>query len=173
MENLAVAIKHIPFFSGLSREDLARIVGKLEEVRFSAGQVIVKQGEIGDALYMVQTGAVEVVLEQEGLRVESVAILGPLECFGEMSLFTGQKRSATVLALLDSAVLKLSKDTWEELLSQHPSLSLHFCKVLSQRLAETDRDISKGRGAFNLAMEDFFAAQPADVQEFLIRTSSW
>jgi len=115
--------------------------------------------------------AVEVVLEHEGLRVESVAILGPLECFGEMSLFTGQKRSATVLALLDSAVLKLSKDTWEELLSKHPSLSLHFCKVLSQRLAETDRDISKGRGAFNLAMEDFFAAQPADVQEFLIRTS--
>ena len=171
MENLAETIRHIPFFSGLSREDLARIVGKLEEVRFSAGQVIVKQGEIGDALYMVQSGAVEVVLEHEGLRVESVAILGRYECFGEMALFTGQKRSATVLALVDSVVLKLSKETWEELLSQHPSLSLHFCKVLSQRLAETDRDISKGRGAFNLVMEEFLAAQPAEVQDFLIRTS--
>jgi len=169
--NLAETIRHIPFFSGLAREDLARIVGKLEEVRFSAGQVIVKQGEIGDALFMVQTGAVEVVLEQDGRRVESVAILGPYECFGEMSLFTGQKRSATVTALIDSAVFKLSKETWEELLAQHPSLSLHFCKVLSQRLAETDRDISKGRGAFNLAMEDFFSAQPANVQDFLIRTS--
>src|SRR3990167_7510140 len=127
MENLAETIRHIPFFSGLSREDLARIVGKLEAVRFSAGQTIVKQGEVGDALYMVQTGAVEVVLEQDGLRVESVAILGPYESFGEMSLFTGQKRSATVIALIDCIVFKLSKEIWEEQLLQHPSLSLHFC----------------------------------------------
>lgn len=171
MENLAETIRHIPFFSGLPREDLARIVGKLEEERFSAGQVIVKQGEIGDALYMVRTGAVEVVLEHDGFRVESVAILGPYECFGEMSLFTGQKRSATVIALIDSVIFKLSKETWEDLLTQHPSLSLHFCKVLSHRLAETDRDISKGRGALNLAMEDFFAAQSAQAQDFLLQTS--
>ena len=171
MENLAESIRHIPFFSGLSREDLARIVGKLEAVRFSAGQTIVKQGEVGDALYMVQTGAVEVVLEQDGLRVESVAILGPYESFGEMSLFTGQKRSATVIALIDCVVFKLSKETWEELLLQHPSLSLHFCGVLSHRLAETNRDISKGRGAFNLVMEDFFAAQSGEAQDFLTSTS--
>ena len=171
MENLAETIRHIPFFSGLAREDLARIAGKLEEIRYSAGQVIVKQGEIGDALFMVQTGAVEVVLEQDGLRVESVAILGPYECFGEMSLFTGQKRSATVIALIDSVVFKLSKEAWEELLSEHPSLSLHFCKVLSHRLAETDRDISKGRGAFYLVMEDFFSALPVQIQDFLLRTS--
>ncbi len=171
MENLAETIKHISFFAGLSREDLARIVAKLEGKMFPAGQVIVKQGEIGDALYIIQSGAVEVVLEHDGLRVESVAILGPYECFGEMSLFTGQRRSASVLALVDSVVLKLSKESWEELLSQHASLSLHCCKVLSQRLAETDRDISKGRGAFNLAMEDFLTAQSAEVQDFLIRTS--
>ncbi len=129
MDNLAETIRHIPFFSGLSREDLARIVGKLEEESFTAGKVIVSQGEVGDALYMVQSGAVEVVLEHDGLRVESVAILGRYECFGEMALFTGQKRSATVLALVDSVVLKLRKETWEDLLAQHPSLSLHFCEA--------------------------------------------
>ncbi len=171
MESLAETIRHIPLFSGLSREDLARIVGKLREERFAAGQTIVKQGDVGDALYVIQSGAAEVVLEHDGLRVESVAILGPYECFGEMSLFTGQRRSATVLALIDSVVLKLSKETWEELLARHASLGLHFCKVLSQRLAETDRDISIGRGAFYLAMEDFFAGQPVQIQDFLLRTS--
>lgn len=171
MENLAESIRHIPFFAGLSREDLARIVGKLEEERYSGGQTIVKQGEVGDSLFVIQSGAVEVVLEHDGLRVESVAILGPYECFGEISLFTGQKRSATVLALIDSIILKLSNETWHELLAEHPSLSLHFCKVLSQRLAETDRDISIGRGAFHLAMEDFFSVQPPEIRDFLLRTS--
>jgi len=171
VENLADTIKHIPFFSGLSREDLARIVGKLEEERFSAGQIILSQGDVGDSLYIVQSGAVEVVLEHDGLRLESVAILGRYECFGEMSLFTGQKRSATVIALVDSTVLKLGREGWEELVAQHPSLSLHFCKVLSRRLEETDRELSRGRGAFYLAMEEFLASQTSQVQDFMIRTA--
>ena len=171
MESLAVTIRNIPFFSGLSREDLAQVVGKLEEERFSAGQVIVSQGEIGGALYVMQSGAVEVVLEQNGVRVESVAILGPYECFGEMALFTGQKRSATVVALFDSVILKLRKEAWEEMLAQYPSLSLHFCTVLSRRLAETDQEVLKSRGNFNLVMEEAFAAQPPQVQDFLCRTS--
>ena len=171
MENLADAIRKVPFFAGLSRENLARIVGKFEEERFFTGQVIVKQGEPGDTLYIVQSGAVEVSLEHDGLRVESVAILGPSECFGEMSLFTGQKRTATVGALVDSVVLKLRKDAWEELLQQHPSLSLHFCKVLSQRLAETDRGISKGLGAFKQVLEEFFSSQAPDTQKLLTEVS--
>ena len=171
MENLAETIKHVPFFSGLSREDLARIVAQLEEQNFSAGEKIVCQGEAGDALFVVNSGAVEVVLEHNGLRVESVAILGSYDCFGEMSLFTGQQRSATVVALVNSTVLKLRKETWEELLEQHPSLSFHFCKILSQRLAETNREVSKARGAFNIAMEKFFGAQSPEIQDFLVRTS--
>jgi CRP-like cAMP-binding protein len=170
MENFAETIRNIPFFSGLSRQDLARVAGKLEEEKFSSGQAIVKQGESGDALYVVRSGAVEVVLENAGLGVESLAVLSANECFGEMALFTGEKRSATVCAFVDSLVLKLSKENWEELLKKYPSISLHFCKVLSRRLAETDRDISKGRGAFHLVMEEFFALQSPRVQNFLVRT---
>ncbi len=171
MENLAETIKHIPFFSGLSREDLSRIAGKLEEERFSPGQVIVSQGEVGNALYVVESGAVEVVLEKDGLRAETIGIIGPKESFGEMSLLTGQRRSATVIALVDSAVLKLGKENWEELLAKYPSLSLYFCKVLSQRLVEIHQDVLRGRGAFNSVLEEFFVAQSAHLQDFLVRTS--
>jgi len=170
VENLSEIIKQIPSFSGLSREDLARIAGKLEEERFSAGEVIFSQGEIGDALYIIQLGAVEVLEEHEGLRTKK-AILSPYDSVGEMALFTGEKRSATVIALVDSVILKLSKETWEELLAKYPSLSLHVCKVIIHGLTETERDMSKGREAFNLVMEEFFAAQPAQVQDFLLRTS--
>jgi anion transporter len=59
----------------------------------------------------------------------------------------------------------------EELLARHPSLSLHFCTVLSRRLAVMDKDVSRGRAAFNLVMEESFAALSPRVQDFLIRTS--
>jgi len=65
VENLSEIIKQIPSFSGLSREDLARIAGKLEEEKFSAGEVIFSQGEIGDALYIIHLGAVDVLEEQD------------------------------------------------------------------------------------------------------------
>ncbi len=171
MESLVVTLRQIPFFAGLPREALARVVGKLEQREVAAGQVIFRQGDAGDGLYVVQSGAVEVVLEDGRAAVQSLAVLGPYDCFGEMSLLTGQNRSATVRALVESAVLKLAKEPWDELLAQHPSISLHFCKVLSQRLGDTNWDLSKGRGALNRLLEEVFAAQPAHIQDFLIRTS--
>ncbi|MGB7948917.1 MAG: cyclic nucleotide-binding domain-containing protein, partial [Candidatus Binatia bacterium] len=172
MDSFAETIRNIPFFSGLSRQDLARLAGKLEEEKFSSGDAIVKQGESGDALYVVRSGAVEVVLENDEVGAESLAVLNANECFGEMALFTGQKRSATVRAFVDSLILKLSQENWDELLKKYPSIGMHFCRVLSRRLAETDRDISKGLGTFHLVMEEFFALQSPPVRDFLIRTST-
>lgn len=171
MENFADTIRNISFFAGLSREDLARVAGKLEERQYAPGSPIVKQGEQGDSLYVVQSGAVEVILENGEARSESLATLGPGDCFGEMALFTGQKRSATVRAFVSSAILRLSQENWDDLLRKYPSLALHFCDVLSRRLADTDKDVSRGRGAFNLVMDEFFSAQPSDVQNFLTQTA--
>jgi len=171
MINLAEAIKNIPLFSGLSREDLARVVAKFEEQPYASGQIIVKQGSEGDALFIIQDGAAEVLLDTRGVERDSVAVLGPHESFGEMALFTGEPRSATVRAFVDCVVLKLSKENWDELISEHASISLHFCKLLSRRLAQTDRDLSKGRSAFNQVLEEFFAEQSNEVQDFLARTA--
>lgn len=171
METFSESIRNIPFFSGIAREDLARITGKLEEEKYSSGQVIVRQGDNGEALYVVESGAVEVVLENGAVAADSLAMLSAHDCFGEMALFTGQKRSATVRAFVDSTVLKLSKENWEDLLRKYPSLALHFCKVLSRRLADTDKDVSRGRGAFTLVMEDVFMAQTSETRDFLTRTA--
>ncbi len=171
MDHFADAIRNIPLFSGLSREDLARVVGKLEEEKYSSGQAIVHQGEEGDALYVVESGAVEVLLETNGTRSESLTMLGPQDCFGEMALFTGQKRSATVRAFVDSAILKLSQENWDDLIRKYPALALHFCNVLSRRLADTDKNVSRGRGAFSLVMDEFFEAQPPEIRSFLTETA--
>jgi len=169
--NQADAIRSIPLFSGLTREDLARFVAKLETQSYSPGQVIVKQGAEGDGLYILQSGAAEVVLEDDGARVENLTILGSGECFGEMALFTGGKRTASVIALADSLAWKLTRESWEELVSKHPTIALHFCRVLSKRIADKDNDSSKGHGSYRAALEEFFTTQPPDVQDFLLKSS--
>jgi len=167
--SFAAAITKVPLFSTISRENLARIVGRLEELSYQPGEVIFSQGDDGDGLYIVHAGAAEVLIEQEGLPAESVAMLGPSECFGEMALFSGEKRSATVRALVNSTILRLARENWDELLTQHPSMSLYFCKVLSQRLSE--REASRRQRDLGLGMTEFFASLSTEVQDFLIQTS--
>ena len=88
MADLADTIRIIPLFSGLSREDIAKIVGYLAEVGFPAGTTILSQGDTGDALYLIQSGAVHIKLEVGGGRAETIALLGPQEYFGEMALLS-------------------------------------------------------------------------------------
>ena len=89
MADLADTIRANPLFSGLSREDIAKILGRLEEKSFNAGTTVVSQGDQGDSFYFIQSGAVQVVLEGGGGRRETIAVLGPQDCgFGEMALLS-------------------------------------------------------------------------------------
>jgi CRP-like cAMP-binding protein len=77
MADLADTIRAISLFSGLSREDIAKILGRLEEKFFPAGTTILSQGDKGDSFYIIQSGAVQVVLEGRWRQKESIAVLGP------------------------------------------------------------------------------------------------
>ena len=93
MEPLADTILGVTIFSGLSREDVAKILGKLEERSFTAGETIIRQGDQGDAFYLIQTGAVQVVVDGGAGNSEIIAILGPRDWVGEMALFSGDSAS--------------------------------------------------------------------------------
>ena len=171
MADLADIIRNIPLFSGLSREDVAKVMGNLEEEAVDAGRTIFSQGDKGDAFYIVHTGAVSVVLESSAGRGETIAVLGPQECFGEMALLSAKPRSATVVAIKDTTLWKLSREAWDTLIAKHPSWLLHFCAILSQRLSRMEKQYSQGRDAFNSLAEEFYAARPDDEQRFLRRAS--
>ncbi len=167
MAELADTIRNIPLFSGLPREDIAKILGKLEELSFPAGATIFSQGDKGDSFYIIQSGAVQVVLNTAGGRSEVIAVLGPQDCFGEMALLSGDPRSATIVAVKDTTVWRLSREDWDELIEKHPTWLLHFCATLSRRLTYAEKQYSQGRDAFNTLAEEFYSSRPPEEQEFL------
>src|SRR5882724_11847405 len=144
MEPLADTIRSIPIFSGLSREDVAKVMGKMEEISFGAGTTIFSQGDQGDAFYLIQSGTVQVVLESRTGNSEIVAILGPQDWFGEMALLSGEPRSDTIHTVKDTTLWRLRREDWDELIEKHSTWLLQFCATLSKRLSYVDRQYSTG-----------------------------
>jgi anion transporter len=171
MADLADTIRTIPLFSGLSREDIAKILGRLEEKFFDAGTTVFSQGDQGDSFYLIQSGAVQVILESAGGRRESIAVLGPQDSFGEMALLSGEPRSATIITVKDTTVWRLSREAWNELIERYPTWLLHFCATLSKRLARIEQQYSQGRDAFNSLAEEFYSSRSPEQQQFSRRAS--
>ena len=134
----------IPLLAGLDRINLARLIPSFEHVRANSGEIIFKQGEPGDSLFIIIDGIVRVFLEPGG-RSREIACLGPGECFGEMALLTDEPRSADIEAMTDLVLLKLSRDRFNQLIKKHPSLGVNFAGLLASRLQQTDAFI-RGQG---------------------------
>jgi anion transporter len=171
MEPQADIIRSIPIFSALSREDIAKVLGKMEETKFGAGATIFKQGDQGDAFYLIQSGAVQVVVDSGAGNSEIVAVLGPKDWFGEMALLSGEQRSATIITVKDTSLWRLKREDWDELIEKHPTWLLQFCATLSKRLSYVDRQYSTGREAFNSLAEEFYSSRTTGEQRFFRHAS--
>jgi len=171
MSDLADTVRSIPLFSGLSRGDIAKILGKLEEKSFSTGTTIFSQGDVGDSFYLIQSGAVQVVLESKSARPEGIIVFGPMDWFGEMALLSDEPRSATIVTVKDTTVWRLSREDWDELIERHPTWLLHFCSSLCKNLIRLEQRYTKGRDTFNSVAEEIYSSRPPKEQEFLRRAS--
>lgn len=168
---LAETIRSIPIFSALSREDVAKVLGKMEAVSLPEGATVVSQGDRGDAFYLIQSGAVQVVVESGAGKSEVVAVLGPQDCFGEMALLSGEPRSATIQTVKETSLWRLRREDWDELIEKHPSWLRQLCVTLSKRLSHADRQYASSREAFNSLAEEFYASRSAHEQSFFRQAS--
>jgi len=109
---------------------------------YQDGEVIVRQGEVGNAMYVIQSGKAEVVGEVNGKSV-SLAVLGETDFFGEMALFENQVRSATVRALGAVRVLTVDKKTLLRRIQQDPTLAFRMLEHLCHRLRKLDTEIGR------------------------------
>jgi CRP/FNR family cyclic AMP-dependent transcriptional regulator len=138
-----IFLKEVPFFKGMTIEQLKILANVCEEEVFERETRIFNTGDPGGILYVVVNGRVGI--EQEK-RKGSFARLGNIEAhsyFGEMNLFDNSPRSTSALALQDTLTLRLRREPLIALARQHPDLSLELINVLSQRLRETNDRIAE------------------------------
>jgi len=142
-------IKGLGIFAGLPPEKLAELARLLDPVSVKAGEVIVKEGSVGDCLFIIASGEVRIEkripTEQEERYKELAALLAG-EFFGEMALVEDQTRSARVVAAVDSELYRLDRDDLFAWLEHQPQMSVAFfktlVKTLSHRLRATSRELT-------------------------------
>jgi len=122
-----------------SKEEKVRL-GELGKI-YRPGDVIVRQGEVGDCMYIIQSGSVEVIRESEGKEL-SLAKLSDGDFFGEMALFERDVRSATVRPLGEVRVLTIDKEIFLRKIHEDPSLAFRIMQKMSQRIRELDGELA-------------------------------
>lgn len=116
-------------FSGVDPKDLAAVAGRAIEVDFPADRVIARQGEIGTGFFLIVDGSVRVVRGGE-----EVAVLGPGDFFGELSVLDGLPRVAQVVAIEPTRCLALATWEFEQVLLEFPTLAVAILRGLATRL---------------------------------------
>ncbi len=130
----ASGLPELEFFSCLSADERAAVAEKFETLNVGRGDVLVRQGDPAEDLFVVVSGRFLVTLEGRGGAISEV---GPGQPIGEIAFLTEGRRTATVTAMRDSLVLRLSRAEFDELVSAHPGIWRALTATLARRLAET------------------------------------
>jgi small-conductance mechanosensitive channel/CRP-like cAMP-binding protein len=124
-------------FECLSEEQLNHMVDQARLKLFGRGEPVIEEGAAGDSMFVMLRGAANVFVSKNGSKIQ-VATLGAGDCFGEMSLLTGEPRSATVRADGDCYVMEIGKPVMAEVLRDAPSCLEKLSELLAQRKMETE-----------------------------------
>jgi small-conductance mechanosensitive channel/CRP-like cAMP-binding protein len=126
------ALSRVDVFRVLDAEKIDRLSRRLRQVVFGPGEVILRQGDPGDSLYLIRNGSVAVQIGVLGASKE-IATLGDGQFFGEMSLMTGESRAATVVAKSDVECYVVDKEAFGEIVQEKPELAGTISDILSRR----------------------------------------
>jgi CRP/FNR family transcriptional regulator, cyclic AMP receptor protein len=135
------ALWAVPLFAGLDDQELESIYAIARKRTYPKGSFILLEGDAGDAFYLILAGEVKVVTQGADGREFILAVQRPGDFFGEMSLFDGQSRSASVVTTEDSTCLILSKQEFLAQVKHSPAILFKFLVTLCQRFRESDKKL--------------------------------
>lgn len=146
MEKVEV-LQQSPLFEMLSSAELDVLAELSKPKRFAAGETIFEEGDLGDSLYVLVTGEVEVLRRDAAGNLKALAALRPPEFFGEMSLIDKEYRSATVRAKTESTVLHLTAENFTTFRKHSRDgftfVVINIARVLSSRLRDTNEKLAQ------------------------------
>ena len=137
-----------PLFDMLSDQELEYVAHLSQLRRFAAGEMIFEEGELGDSMYVIVSGEVEVLHRDSAGQQKMLKVLSSPEFFGEMSLIDKEYRSATVRAKTDAELLHLSAENLTTFRERHRDgftfVVINIAKVLAARLREANTRLVGG-----------------------------
>jgi CRP/FNR family cyclic AMP-dependent transcriptional regulator len=167
-QDLSDSLKNFDWFNGLPDEVLAALVQKVRKRVLGRDEILFRKGDVGDSLFIILSGWVKIVTQDEQGDEVVLNQVGTGEIIGEMALLDYEPRSAGVVALENTSTLELSREDFMETLNGYPELALSIILNLISRLRHntsyieqiTDMSRRVARGDYSFIGE----AQPAQAR---------
>jgi small-conductance mechanosensitive channel/CRP-like cAMP-binding protein len=141
------ALDAVPLFAPLTREQKRQLADSADDYVLAPGQTLFRQNDAGDTFFIIHKGQVAVLVTPEGSSEErQVATLGPGDFFGEMSVLTGQPRTATIRALTPIALVRIEKQDLRAIFEADLSIMAKISEIVARRNAEREA-VMQGAGA--------------------------
>ena len=138
-------------FDSLAPEELRALLAEIQQIQVDGRHDLFQQGDAGNALYIVISGRLQAVITFPDGSQKVVGEMGPGDVIGEISLISGEPRTATIRAIRDSSLAVLSKDSFDRLAQLNPTFVFRVARVLADRLAGKHRR-HDSRRSLNLAV---------------------
>lgn len=137
------SFENIPIFAGLDPESISFLKNIAKLQTFKKGELLIKQGDEGNTFFILESGKVEIILQQIPYKEAILASLGPMSCFGEMALIECMRRSATVRAVEAGRTYILSSADLYHLFKKTPDqyaiVILNIARDLCRRIRELNQ----------------------------------
>jgi small-conductance mechanosensitive channel/CRP-like cAMP-binding protein len=169
-DQVADLLRQVDLFTPLSGQQLRSLADGLVPKSYGRGEALIRQGEEGDSFFIILSGRVQVLLLPEGGGAETpVAVLGPRDFFGEMSLLAGDRHNATVRALEDTLVIIIDREAFARIIRENPAVAAEMASIYYRRteeLSETRRQAAAHRDAAGNGEESGEKALLRRIQRF-------
>lgn len=142
LDAVAAVVARAGLFQTVDPAVAAKLTTQLAAVNFARRQQIYAEGDPGDQLYIVTSGKVKIGRHCPDGRSHLLAIAGPSDTLGELSLFDPGPRTATATALTDVGAVALDRSNFRAWVAEHPQIAERLLQVLARRLRRTDSDLS-------------------------------
>jgi CRP/FNR family transcriptional regulator/CRP/FNR family cyclic AMP-dependent transcriptional regulator len=131
-------LRKVPFLAALPEGDLAALARSAVRRQFRRGELVFQKDDPGDCAYIIDEGAVRIYLPGLQGTDLTLAVLGPGDFFGDLSLLDGRPRSASAAAVSDTSLITIHRSDFIALLRSRPDAAMAVLAVVARRLRETD-----------------------------------
>ena len=135
-------VRRAALFAALDDSDVSALRSTMSTTRLQRGEVLFREGQRGDRLYVIVNGKIKLGRSSTDGRENLMAILGPGEMFGELSLFDPGPRTATATAVADTELIGMGNESLHEYLKDRPAVSLALLGALARRLRRTNDSVA-------------------------------